>query len=93
MKKVNLTNCNYHTVLRLIDKATIEMYQDITEALLHDTSPLILSSHVVETWEEIALTLQDNNNITHQEYITCIMRIAELVELCVKSLGVEFQYR
>jgi len=90
MKKVNLSNQPYHTLCRLIDLTTIEMYQDITEALLHDTSPLELASQVIDIWEDIAMTLHDNYIITHQEYLSIIMRISELVEVCVKSLGVEY---
>jgi hypothetical protein len=90
MKKVNLSNQPYHTICRLIDQATIEMYQDITDALLHDTSPLELSCQVIDIWVEIAKTLHYNDNITHQEYLSIIMRISELVEVCLKSLGVEY---
>ena len=85
-----LDNTSYPKTRRLIDTMTIEMYQDITSAILHDKSPIELASDIFDIWEVVAQSLYENNNLTHREFLTCITRIGHLLEEAYKSLGVEF---
>lgn len=84
-----LDNTSYPKTRRLIDTMTIEMYQDITSAILHDSSPIELSSDIFDIWEKVAETLYENNNLTHREFLTCITRIGYVLEQAYKSLGME----
>ena len=85
-----LNSTSYPKTRRLIDNMTIEMYQDITSGLLHDDSPLQIASDIKGLWEVAAQSLYDNNNLTHREFLTCIVRIGNVLEEAYKSLGVEF---
>ena len=89
MKVRQLTETSYPKTRRLIDDMTIEMYQDITLAILHDDSPLQIASDIFDIWEVVAQSLYDNNNLTHREVFTCITRIGQVLEQAYKSLGVE----
>lgn len=79
----------YGKVMRTIDELTIEMYQDITKALLHDDSPVQLATDIFDIWECVAQTLYDNTEITHKQFLKAIVHINDLVETAQKSLGVE----
>ena len=85
-----LNSTSYPKTRRLIDNMTIEMYKDITSGLLHDDSPLQIASDIKGLWEVAAQSLYDNNNLTHREFLTCIVRIGNVLEEAYKSLGVEF---
>ena len=89
MKVRQLNNTSYPKTRRLIDDMTIEMYQDITSGILHDNSPLQIASDIYDIWVVVAQSLYDNNNLTHREFLTCIMRIWHSLEGAYKSLGVE----
>ena len=89
MKVRMLKNTSYPQTRRAIDDMTIEMYQDITSAILHDSSPIELSSDIFDIWEKVAETLYENNNLTHREFLTCITRIGYVLEQAYKSLGME----
>lgn len=89
MKVRQLNNTSYPKTRRLIDDMTIEMYQDITSGILHDNSPLQIASDIFDIWEVVAQSLYDNNNLTHREFFTCIIRIGQVLEEAYKSLGVE----
>ena len=90
MKVRQLNNTSYPKTRRLIDDMTIEMYQDITTGILHDDSPLKIASDIIDIWGLVAQSLYDNNNLTHREFLTCITRIANLLEEAYKSLGIEY---
>ena len=49
-----LDNTSYPKTRRLIDTMTIEMYQDITSAILHDKSRIELASAIFDIWEVLA---------------------------------------
>ena len=89
MKVRQLTETSYPKTRRLIDDMTIEMYQDITSAILHDNSPLQIASDIYDIWEVVAQSLYENNNLTHREFVTCISRIAHVLDEAYKSLGVD----
>ena len=89
MKVRQLNNTSYPKTRRLIDDMTIEMYQDITSAILHDNSPLQIASDIFDIWEVVAQSLYENNNLTHREFLTCITRIGYVLEQAYKSLGME----
>ena len=84
-----LDNTSYPKTRRLIDTMTIEMYQYITSAILHDSSPIELASEIFDIWEVVAQSLYENNNLTHREFLTCITRIGYVLEQAYKSLGME----
>ena len=88
VKKLN--NTSYSKTRRLIDDMTIEMYRDITTGLLHDNSPIQIAYDIKDVWEVVALSLYDNQQLKHREFLTCITRIYKLLELAYESLGVEF---
>ena len=90
MKVRQLTETSYPKTRRLIDDMTIEMYQDITSGILHDNSPLQIASDIYDIWEVVTQTLYENNNLTNREFITCITRIAQVLDEAYKSLGVEY---
>lgn len=90
MKVKKLNNTSYSRTRRLIDDMTIEMYRDITTGLLHDDSPLQIGNDIKDVWEVVAMSLYDNEYLTHREFLTCITQIQKLMELAFKSLGVEF---
>lgn len=90
MKVRQLNSTSYPKTRRLIDDMTIEMYQDITTGILHDNSPLQIASDITDIWEVVAQSLYDNNNLTHRQFLTCLTRIAYLLEEAYKSLGVEY---
>ena len=85
-----LNSTSYPKTRRLIDDMTIEMYQGITSGLLHDDSPLQIGYDIKDTWEVVALSLYDNEQLTHREFLTCITQICKMLELAYKSLGLEF---
>ena len=85
-----LNSTSYPKTRRLIDDMTIEMYQEITSALLHDNSPLQIASDIKDVWEVVAQSLYDNEQLTHREFLTCITRIYQLLKTAYNSLGVEF---
>ena len=89
MKVKMLNSTSYSKTRRLIDDMTIEMYKDITVGILHDKSPLQISSEIYDTWEEVTESLYDNNNLTHIEFLSCITRIGKLLEEADKALGVD----
>ena len=84
-----LDKTSYQKTRRLIDTMTIEMYQDITSALLHDSSPIKLASDIFDVWEVVAQSLYENNNLTHREFLECITRIGYILEKANKALGVD----
>ena len=90
MKVKKLNNTSYSKTRRLIDDMTIEMYRDITSSLLHDSSPLQIASDIKDVWEVAALSLYDNEYLTHREFLNCITQIQKLLELAYRSLGIEF---
>ena len=90
MKVRQLTETSYPKTRRLIDDMTIEMYQEITSSLLHDYSPLQIASDIKDVWEAVAQSLYDNTNLTHREFLTCIVRIIYVLDEAYKSLGVEW---
>ena len=71
-----------------IDQCTIEMYHDITKCLLRDASPRELATKLFDTWEMMALTVYENDKITHKQCILAVMRIARRVEQMFDALGV-----
>ena len=89
MKVRQLTETSYPKTRRLIDDMTIEMYQDITSAILHDNSPLQVASDIYDIWEVVAQSLYENNNLTHREFLICIKRIGIVIGKAYKALGVE----
>ena len=84
-----LDKTSYQKTRRLIDTMTIEMYQDITSALLHDSSPIKLASDIFDEWEIVAQSLYRNNNLSHREFLECITRIGYVLKKANKSLGLE----
>ena len=89
MKVRQLNNTSYPQTRRTIDDMTVEMYQDIVSALLHDDSPIEVASSIYDIWVVVAQSLYDNNNLTHREFLTCITRIGHLLQEAYKSLGVD----
>ena len=89
MKARQLTNTSYRQTRRAIDDMTIEMYQDVVSAVLHDASPTEVAYVIKDIWEVTSLSLYDNTNITHREFLTCVTRIAHVLDEAFKSLGVE----
>lgn len=89
MKVRQLNNTSYQKTRRLIDDMTIEMYQDITSGILHDSSPLQIASDIFDIWEVVAQSLYENNNLTHKEFLTCMTRIVNVLEETYKALGVD----
>lgn len=85
-----LNSTSYPKTRRIIDDMTIEMYQEITSALLHDNSPVQIASDIKDVWEVVAQSLYDNEQLTHREFLTCITRIGKLLATAYNSLGVEF---
>ena len=90
MKVKKLNSTSYPKTRRLIDDMTIEMYRDITTGLLNDNSPIQIAYDIKDVWEVVALSLYDNQQLKHREFLTCITRIYKLLELAYESLGVEF---
>lgn len=88
LKKLNDTS--YSKTRRLIEDMTIDMYIDITTAILHDKSPLQIATEIRDAWGLVAHSLYDNNNLTHKEFLACITRIAQIVAEACKSLGVDW---
>lgn len=89
MKVISLSITSYPQTRRAIDDMTIEMYQEVTSALLHDDSPIKVASDIKDIWEVVAQSLYDNNNITHRQVLKCIARIVKVLEEAFASLGVE----
>lgn len=89
MKVISLSTTSYPQTRRAIDDMTIEMYQEVTSALLHDDSPIKVASDIKDIWEVVAQSLYDNNNITHRQFLECIARIIKVLEEAFASLGVE----
>lgn len=89
MKVISLSTTSYHQTSRAIDDMTIEMYQEVTSALLHDDSPIKVASDIKDIWEVVAQSLYDNNNISHRQFLKCIARIVKVLEEAFASLGVE----
>ena len=73
-----------------IDRLTIAMYRLITNAVLHDESPITLASEIQDFWECEAETLYDNSKINHREFEQSIMRICGIIKKCQQDLGVTF---
>ena len=71
-----------------IDRLTIAMYRLITNAVLHDASPLTLATEIKDFWECEAQTLYDNTLINHREFEHSIMRICCIIKRCQNDLGV-----
>lgn len=84
-----LNRMTYYKVARAIDEMTIEMYQEITSALLHDASPIELATELYDQWEMVAQTLYENDEITHKQCVLAIERINRLLGQMFASLGVE----
>lgn len=90
MKVISLSTTSYPQTRRAIDDMTIEMYQEVTSALLHDDSPIKVASDIKDIWEVVAQSLYDNNNnISHRQFLKCIARIVKVLEEAFASLGVE----
>lgn len=89
MKVISLSTTSYPQTRRAIDDMTIEMYQEVTSALLHDDSPIKVASDIKDIWEVVAQSLYDNNNITHRQFLKCIARIVKVLEEAFESLGAE----
>lgn len=89
MKVISLSTTSYPQTRRAIDDMTIEMYQEITSALLHDDSPIKVASDIKDIWEVVAQSLYDNNNTSHRQFLKCIARIVKVLEEAFASLGVE----
>lgn len=85
----NLGKGNMGKVMREIHEMTIEMYQDITSAILHDESPVTIATDITDIWEVVAQTLYNNTELSHKQFLRAMVKINDLVELCYKSLGVE----
>lgn len=89
MKVISLSTTSYPQTRRAIDDMTIEMYQEVTSALLHDDSPIKVASDIKDIWEVVAQSLYDNNNISHRQFLKYIARIVKVLEEAFASLGVE----
>lgn len=89
MKVISLSTTSYPQTRRAIDDMTIEMYQEVTSALLHDDSPIKVASDIKDIWEVTAQSLYGNNNISHRQFLKCIARIVKVLEEAFASLGVE----
>lgn len=89
MKVISLSTTSYPQTRRAIDDMTIEMYQDVTSALLHDDSPIKVASDIKDIWEVVAQSLYDNNNISPRQFLKCIARIVKVLKEAFASLGVE----
>lgn len=89
MKVISLSTTSYPQTRRAIDDMTIEMYQEVTSALLHDDSPIKVASDIKDIWEVVAQSLYDNNNISHRQFLKGIARIVKVLEEAFASLGVE----
>lgn len=89
MKVISLSTTSYPQTRRAIDDMTIEMYQEVTSALLHDDSPIKVASDIKDIWEVVAQSLYDNNNISYRQFLKCIARIVKVLEEAFASLGVE----
>lgn len=89
MKVISLSTTSYPQTRRAIDDMTIEMYQEVTSALLHDDSPIKVASDIKDIWEFVAQSLYDNSNISHRQFLKCIARIVKVLEEAFASLGVE----
>ena len=89
MKVRMLKNTSYPQTRRAIDDMTIEMYQDVVSAILHDDSPIEVAYLITDIWEVVAQSLYENNNLTHRQFLTCITRIGHVLDEAYKSLGVE----
>lgn len=89
MKVISLSTTSYPQTRRAIDDMTIEMYQEVTSALLHDDSPIKVASDIKDIWEVVAQSLYGNNNISHRQFLKCIARIVKVLEEAFASLGVE----
>lgn len=84
-----LNRMTYYKVCRTLDQMTIEMYQEITSALLHDASPIELATELHDTWEMVAQTLYENDEITHKQCVLALNRIGRTLMQAFASLGVE----
>lgn len=89
MKVISLSTTSYPQTRRAIDDMTIEMYQEVTSALLHDDSHIKVASDIKDIWEGVAQSLYGNNNISHRQFLKCIARIVKVLEEAFASLGVE----
>lgn len=90
MKVISLSTTSYPQTRRAIDDMTIEMYQEVTSALLHDASPIKVASDIKDIWEVVAQSLYDNNSISLRQFLKCITRIVKVLEEAFASLGVEY---
>lgn len=84
-----LKDTSYQQTRRAIDDMTVEMYQDVVSALLHDDSPIEVASSIKDTWEVVADSLYDNTNINHKQFTRCMCRILKAIDEAFKSLGVD----
>lgn len=73
-----------------IDRLTVSMYRLITNAILHDESPITLATEIRDFWECEAETLYDNTLINHREFEHSIMRICSIIKRSQDDLGVTF---
>lgn len=89
MKLKSLDKTSYPQTRRAIDDMTIEMYQEVTSAILHDESPIQVATAIKDIWEVVASSLYDNNNLTHKEFARCMCRILKVLDEAFKSLGVD----
>ena len=89
MKVRQLTNTSYPQTRRAIDDMTIEMYQDVVSAVLHDASPIEVAYVIKDIWEVTSLSLYDNTNINHEQFAICMCRIRKVLDEAFKSLGVD----
>lgn len=89
MKVRMLKDTSYPQTRRAIDDMTVEMYQDVVSAVLHDDSPIEVASSIKDIWEVVADSLYDNTNINHKQFVRCMCRILKVLDEAFKSLGVD----
>lgn len=89
MKVRMLKDTSYPQTRRAIDDMTVEMYQDVVSAVLHDDSPIEVASSIKDIWELVADSLYDNTNITHRQFLKCMWRILKVLDEAFKSLGMD----
>lgn len=89
MKVRTLKDTSYQQTRRAIDDMTVEMYQDVVSAVLHDDSPIEVATSIKDIWEVVADSLYDNTNINHKQFAKCMCRIFKVLDEAFKSLGVD----
>lgn len=89
MKVRMLKDTSYPQTRRAIDDMTVEMYQDVVSAVLHDDSPIEVATSIKDIWELVADSLYDNTNITHRQFLKCMWRILKVLDEAFKSLGMD----